>query len=314
MKIVEGIPNSYTEATRCNEANLWQEAMDERMRAMGENKTWTLSPLPEGRTAVGGKWVFNKKQNSNGDPIYKARYVAKGFSQKADIDYHETFSPTAHMTSIRLLQQMSVDYDFPVHQMDVKSAYLNAPIDCEIYVCQPKGYEKYGENNEKLYCKLNKSLDGLKQSGRNWNNLLHSHLIDQGFTQSKCDSCLYTRHCEKDGLFLVLIVWVDDIIIGCNDDKMRESVKQSLHDKFKMKDLGEISLFLGIEFTRENGCVTMHQTKFIHKVLERFQMSDCKPRGTPCEQKLETDENESVDPRTYREIVGSLIYLMIEKL
>ena len=306
-RIVEGVPLTYSDAVKSADAELWREAMDVEMRALAENETWELTALPEGRTPVGGKWVYTIKPGLGSVPKYKARFVAKGYAQRADIDYHETFSPTAHITSVRLLQQLSVNNDFEVHQMDVKSAYLNAPIDCEIYVCQPEGYVKQGDDDEKLYCKLNKSLYGLKQSGRNWNHLLHSHLVDEGFVQSESDPCLYTRHTAD--VFLALIVWVDDIIIGCSDAKIRDDLKKRFCELFQMKDLGQISVFLGIEFSRGSDCVKMHQSKFISKVLQRFQMSECKPRSSPCEVVSGTDDS-SVDSTYYRQIVGSLIYIM----
>ena len=100
---------------------------------------------------------------------YKARYVARGFSQVSGINYYETFSPTARLTSIRVLMQIAVQHDLLLHQMDVKTTYLNANIDYEIYIEQPQGFKK-GENR---VCYLNKSIYGLKQSGRMWNNVLN---------------------------------------------------------------------------------------------------------------------------------------------
>lgn len=306
------VPVNYSDAVSCNDAPNWREAMDDEMQSLLENNTWELTPLPEGRPAVGGKWVYAVKHGQDGDVKFKARFVAKGYSQQADVDYHETFSPTAHITSIRMLQQISVVYDLTVHQMDVKSAFLNADIDCEIYVEQPEGYEVLSEDGQKLYCKLNKSLYGLKQSGRNWNNLLHSHLVNEGFVQSLSDACLYTRNIQD--VIMVVIVWVDDIIIACNDDDVRDKFKQRLCQLFKMKDLGEISHFIGMQFVRKDDCVLVNQSQFIRKVLCKFGMEDCKPRYTPCEinsnKPVETDTSEPADAKLYRSIVGSLIYIM----
>ena len=197
--------------------------------------------------------MYAVKHGQDGDVKFKARFVAKGYSQQANVDYHQTFSPTAHITSVRMLQQLSVEHGLTVHQMDVKSAYLNADIDCELYVEQPEGYEVLGDDGQKLYCKLNKSLYGLKQSGRNWNNLLHSHLVDEGFVQSLSDACLYTRNIRD--VIMIVIVWVDDIIIACNDDDVRDKFKQRLCHLFKMKDLGQISHFIGMQFVRSDDCV-----------------------------------------------------------
>ena len=132
--------------------------------------------------------------------------------------------------------QLAVQFNLNVHQMDVKTAFLNAPIDCELYVEQPKGFEQTGAKGEKLVCKLNRSLYGLKQSGRNWNNLLHSHLVEQGFQQSAADHCVYNRQSGKE--LTIVIIWVDDIIIASTNDPILMSVKKSLSQRFKMKDLG----------------------------------------------------------------------------
>ena len=119
----------------------------------------------------GGKWVYAIKLDPNGEEKYYARFVAKGYSQAPGIDYCETFPPTARITSVRMLRQLAIQKCMVVHQMDVKMAYLNAPIDCELYKEQPEGYERKGLDGEKLVCKLKKSLYGLKQSGQNWNCL-----------------------------------------------------------------------------------------------------------------------------------------------
>ena len=156
---------------------MWQEAMENEMKSLTENNTFTVTQLPEGRTSVGGRWVYSVKLGPDAIEKFKARYVAKGYNQVQGLDYHETFAPTARITSLRMLLQIAVQYDLIVHQMDVKTAYLNAPIDCEIYVNQPEGFEIESPDGERLVCKLYKSLYGLKQSGRNWNNFLHTFLI-----------------------------------------------------------------------------------------------------------------------------------------
>jgi hypothetical protein len=168
------------------------------------------------KNLVKGRWVYAVKLDLSGeytgDEKYKARFVAKGYSQIPNIDFYETFSPTVHMTSIRILMHIAAQENLMIHQMDVKTAFLNAPIDCELYVEQPQGFEVLGPNNEKLVCKLNKSLYGLKQSGRNWNNLVNECLIQEGFTNSMSDSCVYVKGEGKTKIFLLL--WVDDILVA----------------------------------------------------------------------------------------------------
>ena len=278
---VMDIPTNYEEAISSSESQKWHKAMTEEINALEENNTYELTPQPEGRSAVGGKWVFTKKIGPNNEEKFKARFVAKGYSQIENIDYHETFSPTARITSLRMLMQLSVQYDLLVHQMDVKTAYLNADIDCEIYVVQPEGFEKYSDDGQKLVCKLNKSLYGLKQSGRNWNILLHNYLFSINFKQSLVDPCVYVRN--EGHLRVIIIIWVDDILIAASNEDLLSDVKNSLNNKFKMKDFGELHWFLGMEFKFDKSCVSINQCKYLEKVLEKFQMSNCNPKSIPCD-------------------------------
>jgi hypothetical protein len=128
----------------------------------------------------GGRWVYSVKLGADGTETFKARFVAKGYSQIQGVDYHDTFAPTARITSVRVLLQIAVQYTLIVYQMDAKTAYLNAPIYCEIYVDQPEDFE-IKSSHGKIACRLNKSLYGLIQSARSWNNLLHVYFIVNGF-------------------------------------------------------------------------------------------------------------------------------------
>ena len=308
---ISSVPKSYKEAVASPRANDWQEAMKTEMNALEENETFELTTLPPGRKPVGGRWVYALKFGPNNEEQCKARFVAKGYSQIPNVDYHETFAPTARHTSIRTLMQLAIDNDLVVHQMDVKAAYLNAPIDVELYVEQPEGFEVRGQNGEKLVYRLKKSLYGLKQSGRNWNNLLHSYLIEQGFSQSQVDPCVYTRNSSSE--MIIVVIWVDDIIVAANSNSVLDNVKDSLKRKFRMKDFGCIAWFLGIEFEHGDGMISMSQKKYLEKVLEKFGMQNCKPKYSPCDvnvNKFCSESAEPVDSKLYREMIGSLIYVM----
>ena len=152
-KIYE-VPDTYLDAMQSPESHLWQKTIDEGIEALTEHKTLELTTLHVGRSVVGGKWVFTVKDDQSNGKRYKARYVAKGFSQVQGIDYHETFTATARLTSLRMLLQNN----FLIHQKDVKTAYLNADIDCEIYLEQPEGFVKTDRNGSNLVCKLKKSM------------------------------------------------------------------------------------------------------------------------------------------------------------
>ena len=159
--------------------------------------------------------MYTIKEGSDGAKTYKARYVAKGYSQVRGVDYQETFAPTANLTSVRALLQIAAQHDLILHQMDVKTAFLNAPIDFEIYMDQAEGFKAPSSSNGRLAYKLNKSLYGLKQSGRNWNNVLHCFLLDNQFVQSPIDNCMYTIK-QFGSKMVVILVWVDDIIIAAS--------------------------------------------------------------------------------------------------
>ena len=307
------IPTTYTDTLRSSDSSAWKEAMDSEMKSLVENEVFTVTKLPQGKKAIGSRWVFSVKKDPEGNTLHKARFVAKGYSQVQGSDYSETFAPTPKMTTIRMLMQVSAEHDLTVHQMDVKTAYLNAPIDCEVYLTQPEGYEER-EDGVKLVWRLHKSLYGLKQSGRNWNFVLSEFFIQKDFKQSKVDVCLFTK--QENEYMIMLVIWVDDIIIAASNQYILSSTKNELKKRFSMKDLGEISYFLGIQFKQQNDSIEMSQSYYLTHVLERFKMADCKPRSTPCEAKLEAYDAPSNEypfehnVKKYREIVGSLVYAM----
>ena len=309
---VKDVPNSYNDAAvKSEESSKWKDAMQEEMNSLVENDAFEVVPLPENQSTIGGRWVFALKTDPAGNTIYKARYVAKGYSQEQGLNYFDTFSPTAKITSVRTLMQVAAQQDLNVHQLDVKTAFLYAPIDCEIYMDQPKGFEKVGESGEKLVWKLRKSLYGLKQSGRNWNSLLHKLFEENQFQQSDSDPCLYNK--VDPNVFV--LVWVDDILVATKACDLMETVKDLLKNKFKMKDLGPVSWFLGVQFSQSVNGIEMTQSHYLQGVLKKFGMDQCKPRYTPCELKpstepTNTDNNMEEDNRRYREIVGSLVYAM----
>ena len=168
-----------------------------------------------------------------------------------------------------------------------------------------------GKKGEHLVCKLKKSLYGLKQSGRNWNYVLHSYLVNEGFTQSQADNCVYINITKRS--FTVIVVRVDDLIIASNCTDKLDNVKKSLGLRFKMKDLGILAWFLGLEFICKIDVIKVNQTQYIKKVLSKFNMENCKPRSTPCEMgagNLNEGDAEVDNVRLYREIVGSLVYII----
>ena len=300
------VPKSYDEAMTSPEANNWQEAMQSEYDSLSENNTWDITDLPEGKRIIGGKWVFNKKFDKDNDLTkYKARYVARGFSQIEGVDYTETFSPTARLNSVRMLMQVAVQHDLLLHQMDVKTAYLNADIDHEIYLMQPQGFEK--EKNK--VCLLNKSLYGLKQSGKLWNKTVHDFFTENDFVRSEIDHCIYMKKCSE--YIVYILIWVDDIIIAASNEEILSDTKSKLNTRFNMVDLGTLSWFLGIEFIITKGCIEMNQTRYLQGVLDRFNMANCKSVCTPCDKLIIDPNADKISLTEYKCAIGSLIYAMV---
>ena len=203
--IVVNVPNNYQEVISSIQSEQWKEAMNDGMEALKENNTYTVTNLPKGKETIGSKWVYSVKMGSNNEQRYKARLVARGFSQKEGLDYYEKFSPTAKITSTRMLLQLAVQKDFFIQQMDVKCAYLNADLDEELYLDVPDGFQVRSTDGHRVVWTLNKSLYGLKQSGKNRNSVFNTFLITHDFKQSLADPCVYSK-CQNDSLIIIIIL------------------------------------------------------------------------------------------------------------
>ena len=256
--------------------------------------------------------MFKLKHAADGTvERFKARLVAKGYAQKCGIDYDETFSPVVRFCSIRLLLAFAVQNDLLIHQMDVETAFLNGKLDEEIYMQQPEGYVKPGE--EHLVCKLEKSLYGLKQSSRCWNKAFRE-CVKIGFTQASADPCVFIR---KEDTLTIIAVHVDDLMILAKNISEMESLKGSLKLQFKMEDMGQLHYYVGVCIVqdKENKQVFLHQGQYIEKMLKTFGQTEAKPVSTPADLnvKLQKEDGDSrpVDAISYQSIVGSLLYAAI---
>ena len=303
--------SSYKEAINSSEKDDWIKAMGKEMESMKTNKVWNLVNLPNDKKSVGCKWVYKKKLNEYGEiEKYKARLVAQGYSLKQGEDYDETFAPVVRFESIRTIIALATQHDMCLHQMDVSSAFLNGELDEEIYLRQPEGYAEKGK--EHLVCRLNRSIYGLKQSPRCWNNTLDTYLKQLGFSQSSSDPCLYT---SMKGELFVIAVYVDDIVLACKSLKRIEVIKKSLSERFQMHDLGEMTSFLGVKVVqnRANGTTWIGQPSFCENLLNNFSMSECKSAPSPAaaDTKLvkADDSSEMTDQAQYQSAVGSLLFL-----
>jgi transposase InsO family protein len=187
--LLEKEPTCFEEAIQKKE---WEDAMTEEYQSIIKNDVWEIVPRPKSKDVVSSKWLFKIKHVVDGSiEKYKARFVARGFSQKEGIDYEETFAPVARYTSIRTIIALAAKMKWKLHQMDVKTAFLNGVIEEEVYIEQPQGFEV--EDKKTHVCKLKKALYGLKQAPRAWYGRIDSFLTSLGFTKSKADSNLYFK-------------------------------------------------------------------------------------------------------------------------
>jgi hypothetical protein len=283
-------PQNIEEALTCENFKEWEFTMQEEYDSLMVNHTWTLVPLFEGRKLVSCKWVFNTKQGVNGDvERYKARLVARGFTQTYGVDYNKIFALVAKFTSIRYILALAALEDMEIHQMDVKIAFLNGELEDEIYMEQPQGFVHQGD--EHLVCKLHKSLYGLKQSLRAWNQKLHAFLKNIEFMKSEADPSVYVARVGDVKFFIV--VYVDDLILVCNDQNKLLQIKEKLNQKFEMKNLGELHFFLGMKVKRNHDerLLRINQIKYLTKILKHFRMEECKPIGVPFDPKVKLQNN-----------------------
>ena len=286
----------------------WVCAMDEEIDAIEKNHTWELVSLPKGKDVIGVKWVYKTKLSANGDvQKHKARLVAKGYSQQLGIDYNETFAPVARLDTIRMVLAIAAQNKWCVHQMDVKSAFLNGYLEEEVYVEQPPGYEILGQE-DKVY-KLKKALYGLKQAPRAWYSRIDSYLLQNDCNRCSSEPTLYTKMNEK-GEILIVCLYVDDLIF--TGDLSIDLFKEAMKKEFEMTDLGLMKYFLGIEVNQNENGIFISQAKYANDVLKRFNMLNCKSAPTPIVTGLKlskNDEGHNVDPKLYKRLVGSLMYL-----
>ena len=307
-------PKSYNEAVNSPRAENWRKAMQTEYNSLMDNNTWTLVNEPEDQQVLPGKWVYKVKYGADGQvDKLKARYVAKGYAQVEGLDFFDTYAPTCKPETFRILLATAAQKDLQLGQMDVKSAYLHSNIEEGIYLEQPQGFVKKANSGQKLVCKLNKSIYGLKQAAKNWYEALTSLLLKEGFKRSRNDYCLFVRK-EEDGTFSYVLVWVDDIVVAGATKEAVNEIKSMLNENFKMDDRGALNWFLGMQILRSHDKITVDQKKYIETVLQQFNMSDCKAVATPGEVNLklvksDDEEQKLVDPKLYRSLVGSLLFI-----
>ena len=311
-----GDPVTYEQAMRTQEAHFWQQAMNKEITCLTEKGTWILVDLPPGRKTIKNRWVYVTKLDTPGKDPYRARLVAKGFTQEAGIDYEETFAPVARLDSLRLLLSLGAVYDWEIHQIDIKSAYLNGNLDKEIYMDQPTGFEVPG--SEGKVCCLLKAIYGLRQAGRQWHKHLQKTLSDFGYQKLiSSDVSIFIKHHNEENQITIILVYVDDMALFGSLKNVKET-KTFIGSRYQYTDMGEIEHFLGLHIVcdRSKRTISVDQTCYIPRILKHFNILTYRPTYTP----FATDTVLTANPEKrsdaslttrYQQIVGSLMYAML---
>jgi hypothetical protein len=312
------IPQSYNEASTHPDSTLWNVAIKSELDSLSQQCVFTPATPPKGRKAIGCRWVFDVKRDSNNIIIrHKARLVVQGFRQKEGVDYFETFSPTVRIKSIKYLLALAAQEDLEIKQLDFDTAFLNAVLKEDIYVVIPQGYVDNLHGHTAL--KLNRALYGLKQASREWWLDIDAFLNSLGYKSSGLDECLYVK--IIDGKRIYITLYVDDTLAIY--PKSLEHIwledKAKLATKYAIKDIGECTWILHMELKRDrpNRTITLTQKAYIEKVLDEHGITESTNSCvdpfftadiTVPPDKIQAKPLSKEEHETYRSIVGSLLY------
>lgn len=307
-------PITVKEALSNNDSSEWKAAMQNEINSFQHNNVWKLVDKPTNVNIVKNKWVFKVKHDADGNIVrYRARLVAKGFTQKYGIDFTETFSPVVKHSSVRILIALAAQMNLEIDHLDVQTAFLHGDLKEKIYMSQPEGFIKPGEE-DKVYL-LKKAIYGLKQSSRVWNSKAKNILIKLGYKQCKNEPCVFIKR-KNNNSIVIIALYVDDFFVFYNDFNEVKILKASLENNFKIKDLGPITHALGmkIERDRDKHEIKISQKQYLISVLTRFGMLECNPVRTPLEPnvKLSSAKGETNEEKLpYQQLIGTLMYLSV---
>ena len=273
-----------------------------------KNKVWKLTELPSGCHTIPNRWIFKVKTDCNGNiERHRARLVIKGYAQKTGIDFHETFSPVARFDTIRSLLSISAEKRMHLMQFDIKTAFLHGELEEQIYMDQPE----YFHDGTDRVCLLQKSLYGLRQAPRAFNEKFANIMMQNEYSRSKADNCLFTKLGEET---TYVVHYVDDGIVATTNENEFEELFTHLRQTFEIS-VKPLSHFLGIHVHIDsNHNIHINQAKYIEETLAKFGMQECKSTATPADANLYSNtslENDTRSERPYRELIGSLMYMAI---
>ncbi|CAI7730799.1 unnamed protein product [Closterium sp. NIES-53] len=303
-------PRSYAKAITGPYSSQWQTAMDAKMASWKYTGTYVVAAPPSTAIIVDGMWIFRVKRPPGFPPAFKARYVARGFSQRQGVDYFQTFPPTPKMTTLRVLLHVAAQRDYELHSLDFSTAFLQGSQHEEIWLRRPPGFTGTFPKGTQL--SLRRPVYGLRQVPREWHDTLRTTHAALGFTPSTTDPSLFLRTDTSLRPYYVL-VYVDDLVFATADTEALTLVKLELQKRHTCTDLGEMRSYLGLQITwdRARRTTTLTQSHMVHQVLQRFGFQFSSPQPTP----LSTGHSLSAPPLDefveptgpYPELVGCLI-------
>ncbi|CAI7762829.1 unnamed protein product [Closterium sp. NIES-53] len=260
---------SYAEAITGPYSSHWQTTMDVEMASWKSTDTYVDAVPPSGANIVDVMWIFRVKRLSGSPPTFKARYIARGFSQRQGADFFLTFSPTPKMTSLRVLLHVIAQRDYELHSLDFCTAFLQGSLHEEIWLRRPPGFT--GSFPTGTQWSLRRPVHGLRPELREWHDTLRTTLAALGFSPSTADPSLFLRTDTSLPPFYVL-VYVDDLVFATADTEALALVKSELKKRHTCTDLGEVRSYLGLQITRDRArrTITLTQSHMVHQVLQRF--------------------------------------------
>ncbi|CAI7771138.1 unnamed protein product [Closterium sp. NIES-53] len=305
-------PKTLAEALSGPDAEKWKQSVKEEYDSLLETETWELCELPPGKKAISSKPIFRHKYGPDGELTrYKLRLVAKGFQQTKGKDFDEIFAPVRKGTTLRVMLGMAANRGWRIKEMDITTAFLNGIILEELYMLQPEGLD----DGSGRVCRLKKAIYGLKQAPRAWYHKLEETLLAGGFKKSECDHSLFLLQ-EKEQ-FLMLLVYVDDILLFSESSAMIEHVEEMLEMQFKCSKMGDIKYYLGMHVERDldKGVLRLHQRKYCEGLAEKYGLQDGGKPATPLPSgfTVEPCADEEVvgesDRKLFHSMVGALNYV-----
>lgn len=312
-------PGNYKECLLREDCVDWMKAVKEELKSIDDNKVYNLVKRPVDANVVNSRWVFKTKIGKNGETIYKARVVVRGFLDVNEYELKETYAPVSRLPVIRLALAIINKLDLDARQMDVKTAFLYGTLEKAIFMEIPEGYDCSDEIREKMVWKLEKSLYGLKISPKRWNKKFTEEALKIGLENDLNEPCLFSW--RKDGKIAIVILYVDDMIAASNVPEKLDEIINHFSKVFEMKILGEPENFLGMKIHRDRSKreMSITQPEYTEKILERFDLKECNAQDTPMiTRQVKNRNNKNIGKlddsnipanAPYREAIGSLLYL-----